>query len=84
VQMPCRNGDIDGNLAGAPAHVAAVPREGAELVLLPELLAAGYIYTPAFWDAGETDTMGSHLKGLLPKCQTPRNAKERNASLRSE
>jgi predicted amidohydrolase len=54
--MPCRNGDIDGNLVGA-----AAPREGAELVLLPELLAAGYIYTPAFWDAGETDTMGSHL-----------------------
>jgi len=69
--MPCRNGDIDGNLAGAPAHVAAVPREGAELVLLPELLAAGYIYTHAFWDACETDTMGSHLNGLLPKAVNP-------------
>ena len=56
--MPCRNGDIDGNLAGAPAHVAVAPRDGSKLILLPELLAAGYIYTPALWDAGETDTMG--------------------------
>ena len=69
--MPCRNGHIDGNLAGALAHVAAVPREGAELILLPELLAAGYIYTPALWDAGETDTMGSRLKGLLPQAVNP-------------
>ena len=67
VQMPYCNGDIEGNLAGALAHVAAAAREGAKLILLPELLAAGYIYTPAFWDAGETDTMGSHLNGLLPR-----------------
>jgi hypothetical protein len=65
--MPCRNGDIDGNLAGAPAHVAVAPREGAKLNLLPKLLAASYYYTPALWDVGEIDTMGSHLNGLLPK-----------------
>lgn len=70
-QMPCRNGDIEGNRARVLAHVAAAAREGAKLILLPKLLAAGYYYTPALWDVGETDTMGSRLKGLLPKAVNP-------------
>jgi N-carbamoylputrescine amidase len=53
VQMECRNGDVAGNLARATAHVEEAARRGAELVLLPELLAAGYELSEAIWDAGE-------------------------------
>jgi len=53
VQMHCRDGDIEGNLERALSHVEAAAREGAELALLPELLAAGYVFTPAIWEAGE-------------------------------
>lgn len=53
LQLESRNGDIEGNLSRASVHVAEAARRGAELVLAPELLAAGYLLTEAIWDGAE-------------------------------
>lgn len=53
VQVQSRNLDIEGNLRRAEPLVAAAVHRGAQLVLCPELLAAGYIYHQSIWDAAE-------------------------------
>ena len=53
VQVESRDFDVDGNLLRAESLVESAARRGAELVLCPELLAAGYVYDTAFWTAGE-------------------------------
>jgi N-carbamoylputrescine amidase len=53
VQVESRNLDVAGNLARAEVQVAAAAQRGAELVVCPELLAAGYIYHPSIWNAAE-------------------------------
>lgn len=53
IQVESRNLDVQGNLRRAEGLVAAAAERGAELVLCPELLAAGYIYDPSIWDAAE-------------------------------
>lgn len=53
MQVESRNFDVEGNLRRAESLVAAAGDRGAELVLCPELLAAGYIYDAPIWNAGE-------------------------------
>jgi N-carbamoylputrescine amidase len=53
VQVESRNFDVEGNLGRAESLVALAAQRGAELVLGPELLAAGYIYDRLVWDVGE-------------------------------
>ncbi|MBI2567309.1 MAG: carbon-nitrogen hydrolase family protein [Candidatus Schekmanbacteria bacterium] len=53
VQVACENGRIHANLAGALPWVEQAAERGAELVLLPEFLAAGYVFSAAIWDGAE-------------------------------
>ena len=53
VQVQSRNLDVAGNLHRAELLVATAARRGAQLVLCPELLAAGYVYHQSIWDAAE-------------------------------
>lgn len=43
VQMPARAGDVEGNAQESCAAVAAAADEGAGIVVLPELMASGYV-----------------------------------------
>lgn len=53
VQMESKNGDIGGNLERATKLVEKAAEQGAELVLLPELMATGYQFTTEIWDDAE-------------------------------
>ncbi len=53
VQVESRNLDVQGNLRRAEGLVAVAAERGAELVLCPEFLAAGYVYDPSIWDVAE-------------------------------
>src|SRR6266568_3645890 len=53
VQVESRHFDVEGNLRRAEVLVVAAAKRGAELVVCPELMAAGYIYDPAIWDVAE-------------------------------
>jgi len=53
VQVESRNLDVEGNLRRAELLVGVAAERGAELVLCPELLAAGYVYDRSIWDAAE-------------------------------
>ncbi len=51
--MDCMVGDVPANLAHAGELVAAAAKEGAQIVLLPELAPTGYTLTEAIWDCAE-------------------------------
>lgn len=53
VQMRSENGDIEGNLERATTFAEQAARDGAQLVVFPEFMPTGYIFTEAVWDAGE-------------------------------
>lgn len=53
VQMRSENGRIRANLDRAAPLVEQAVGQGARLVLLPELMPTGYIYTTAIWDGAE-------------------------------
>ncbi len=53
VQIDCKVGDVPGNLAHAGQLVAEAARQGAQIVLLPELMPSGYTLTEAIWDCAE-------------------------------
>jgi N-carbamoylputrescine amidase len=53
VQTISENGQIALNLAHALPFVEEAAGRGARLILLPEFLPTGYIYTTAIWDAAE-------------------------------
>jgi N-carbamoylputrescine amidase len=53
VQVCSENGQIEANLARALPFVEDAASRGARLVLLPEFLPTGYVYTSAIWDAAE-------------------------------
>jgi N-carbamoylputrescine amidase len=53
VQMESRNGDIQGNLERATLHVEEAAQRGATLIVLPEFMPTGYIFTREIWDAAE-------------------------------
>jgi len=53
VQMESKNGLVEANLEHATPLVDQAAREGAKLVLLPEFMPTGYIFTTAIWDGAE-------------------------------
>lgn len=53
VQVESRNGEVEANLARAAAWVAQAAERGAQLVLCPEFLAAGYVYDASIWESAE-------------------------------
>lgn len=53
VQVESHDAAIAENLARAEPFVSEAAAAGAQLVLCPELLAAGYVYDAAIWKAGE-------------------------------
>jgi N-carbamoylputrescine amidase len=53
IQMESRNGDIAGNLARAGRWTDAAARQGAELVLLPELFSTGFEINANAWHSAE-------------------------------
>jgi N-carbamoylputrescine amidase len=53
VQVESHDGEIAANLARAEPFVAEAAAAGAQLVLCPELLAAGYVYDTVIWRSGE-------------------------------
>lgn len=53
IQMESANGDIPGNLARAGHWCEEAARQGAELVLLPELFSTGMEINEAVWHCGE-------------------------------
>jgi N-carbamoylputrescine amidase len=53
VQMESQNGDIPGNLKRAAGLVEQAARKEAKLILLPEFLPTGYIFTKDIWGAAE-------------------------------
>lgn len=54
VQMNCRPGEVAHNLAHAKDMVANAAKQGAALVLLPELMPSGYMATEEIWSSAET------------------------------
>lgn len=53
VQLESKNGALTENLAAATTLVEQAARDGAQLVLLPEFLAAGYSFTKDIWSSAE-------------------------------
>jgi N-carbamoylputrescine amidase len=54
VQMRCEPGAVEHNLRRGAELIAQAACQGAELVLLPELMPGGYELTEAVWDSAET------------------------------
>ncbi len=53
VQMVSENGNIAGNLERATRHVDSAAQQGAQLIVLPEFMPTGYVFTKRIWDAAE-------------------------------
>ena len=54
VQMNCLPGEVAHNLAHAESMVAGAAKQGAVIVLLPELMPSGYMATEEIWNLAET------------------------------
>lgn len=54
VQMNCVPGEVDTNLKHAEELILHAVEQGAELVLLPELMPSGYFATEEIWEFAET------------------------------
>ena len=53
VQVACQLGDRAGNLANEQKYVELAAQQGAQLVLLPEMMPGGYTLNEAIWETGE-------------------------------
>lgn len=53
IQMESRNGDLTGNLARAGRWADEAARQGAQLVLLPELFSTGFEINDHAWQSAE-------------------------------
>jgi len=54
VQMESENGRVEANLERATRFVDQAAEKGAGLILLPEFMPTGYVYTAAIWEGAET------------------------------
>lgn len=69
VQMECVAGATDANLARAAALVEQAAGQGAQVVLLPELVPGGYVLTEDIWDGAEPAGSGPSLGWLKATAQ---------------
>ena len=69
VQMPCRLGAIDDNLAAAGRLADDAASQGARLILFPELMSSGYAWDAAAWSAAEP-TAGPTARWLADVART--------------
>lgn len=53
VQIDCQAGKVQENLNHATDLVGEAARQGAQLILLPELMPSGYLLTEEIWDCAE-------------------------------
>ncbi len=53
VQMVSENADVEGNLKRATVFVEEAVGRGAKLVVLPEFMPNGYVYTKDLWNTAE-------------------------------
>jgi N-carbamoylputrescine amidase len=53
VQIDCQAGKVQENLRHATTLVEEAAKQGAQLVLLPELMPSGYFLTEEIWDCAE-------------------------------
>ena len=53
IQIESQNGQINKNLKKAAELINEAVKKGAEFILLPEFLAAGYSFSNDIWDAAE-------------------------------
>lgn len=51
--MESANGDLEGNLERATRLVEEAAERGARLVVLPEFMPTGYVYTKEIWEVAE-------------------------------
>lgn len=54
VQMESENGRVEANLERATRFVDQAAEKGADLIILPEFMPTGYVYTTAIWEGAET------------------------------
>ena len=54
VQMESENGRVEANLERATRFVDQAAEKGARLIILPEFMPTGYVYTTAIWEGAET------------------------------
>ena len=64
VQMNCQPGEVENNLAHAETMITRAAKQGAALVLLPELMPSGYMATEEIWNSAESIN-GRSVKWLL-------------------
>jgi N-carbamoylputrescine amidase len=64
VQMNCQPGEVANNLAHAETMITSAAKQGAALVLLPELMPSGYMATEEIWNWAESIN-GRSVKWLL-------------------
>jgi N-carbamoylputrescine amidase len=53
VQVDCQPGQWQANLSHAAPLIETAAQQGAQIVLLPELMPSGYCLTEAIWDSAE-------------------------------
>lgn len=54
VQIACQLGERDRNLENATKYVEQAAQQGAELVLLPEMMPGGYTLSEEIWETAES------------------------------
>ena len=69
VQIDCQAGKVQENLNHATDLVDEAARQGAQLILLPELMPSGYLLTEEIWDCAEpfNGRIVSWLTGLAKR-----------------
>jgi len=53
VQVACKLGDREGNLANAQKYIEQAAQKNAKLVLLPEMMPGGYTLNEEIWETAE-------------------------------
>ncbi len=64
VQMESKNGAVEENLERAGGFAEEAAGQGAKLIVFPEFMPTGYIFTDEIWSAGETRT-GPTMRWLV-------------------
>jgi N-carbamoylputrescine amidase len=69
VQVQSQPGAVEANCAHATPLIEKAAAQGAELVVLPELFASGYIPNPAIWNVAEAREQGPMRQWLAATAQ---------------